>query len=315
MGEATIEQREDFRENLTLGVISALERIPGVQDVILRESLPCDNIAITSWEQRYSTVLPHEVKDFYLAADGFKLTWNYSHGGQQLPVGRMLVNRISDLRRVAGLRHRFDTEQPTLLDLEIVNNRDKSTRVTTVPNLALDTANHGSTTTATLIKPQFGLRWKMFELDNCEGNGRVCLVFPPKPDPGPADESGSIHLDISPPTPQVWFLDRAFDWHFLAPNFTTYFRMMLVYLGLPQWQALFTPFGPTPWAKHLINLLAPHLLAENEFEAGMETQGANGGKKGNSEEIPLAKLDPAIFRSRRVSRKIDESALPSKPQQ
>ena len=32
------------------------------------------------------------------------------------------MNRIGDLRRVAGLRHRFDTEQPTLLDLELVNN-------------------------------------------------------------------------------------------------------------------------------------------------------------------------------------------------
>ena len=66
----------------------------------------------------------------------------------------MVINRIGDLRRVAGnydlfkvfeklrcqlslstsimtgwvilgLRHRFDTEQPTLLDLELVNNRDR----------------------------------------------------------------------------------------------------------------------------------------------------------------------------------------------
>ncbi len=106
------------------------------------DSPPCDNIAITSWEQRYSTVLPHEIKDFYLATDGFKLTWSFSHAGllvpllqyvpkdrqivvmnvyagQLLPIGLMSVNRISDLRRVAGLRHRFDTEQPTLLDLEV----------------------------------------------------------------------------------------------------------------------------------------------------------------------------------------------------
>ncbi len=48
---------------------------------------------------------------------------------------------------------------------------------------------------------------------------------------------------------QVWYLDRASDWHFLAPSFTQFFRMMLVHLGLPQWQALFTPFGPTPRAK------------------------------------------------------------------
>ena len=29
---------------------------------------------------------------------------------------------------------------------------------------------------------------------------------------------------------------------------------MLVHLGLPQWQALFTPFGPTPWARVIINI-------------------------------------------------------------
>ena len=89
----------------------------------------------------------------------------------------------------------------------------------------------------------------MFELYAMEGSGRVCLVFPPKPDPPPMDGSGGIQLDLTPTMPQVWFLDRGYEWHYLAPNFTTYFRMMLYHLGLPQWQLLFTPMGPTPWAK------------------------------------------------------------------
>jgi hypothetical protein len=38
-----------------------------------------------------------------------------------LPIGQMIINRIADLRRIGGLRHRFDTEQPTLLDLEVIN--------------------------------------------------------------------------------------------------------------------------------------------------------------------------------------------------
>ena len=61
-----------------------LENLPGIQDVILAEHQPCDNIAITSWEQRYSTVLPHEIKDFYLATDGFRLTWSFSHAGRAI---------------------------------------------------------------------------------------------------------------------------------------------------------------------------------------------------------------------------------------
>ena len=73
-----IEKREEFREHLTLGVVKALEKVPMVRDVVLPEHQPSDTIAITSWEQRYSTMLPHEIKDFYLATDGFKLTWNFN---------------------------------------------------------------------------------------------------------------------------------------------------------------------------------------------------------------------------------------------
>ena len=64
---------------------------------------------------------------------------------------------------------------------------------------------------------------------------------------------------MSTPTPQVWYLDRAYDWHFLAPNFGAYFRMMLVHLGLPQWQLLFTPAGPTPRAKVSLAISLPRL--------------------------------------------------------
>jgi hypothetical protein len=53
----------------------SLENLPGVQDVCLSEHQPCDNIAITSWEQRYSTILPQKIKDFYLV-NFFKSTNN-----------------------------------------------------------------------------------------------------------------------------------------------------------------------------------------------------------------------------------------------
>jgi hypothetical protein len=181
-----------------------------------------------------------------------------------LPLGNITINRIADLRRIAGMRHRFDTEQPTLTDLEVINSREKCATINTTTGAtpiggataAANTTPENATSnmlSGIVIKPQFNSRWKMFELDATEGNGRICLIFPPKPDPPPMGDSGSIQLDLTPTMPQVWFLDRAYDWHFLAPNFSTYFRMMLVHLGLPQWQLLFTPIGPTPWAKVLIS--------------------------------------------------------------
>ena len=100
---------------------------------------------------------------------------NAIYSGDVLPIGNMVINRIADMRRVAGLRHRFDTEQPTLLDLELVNNRSSSSSGSSAHNklsaaplhTAADSCSRNGDTPP--VKPQFGLRWKMFELDNCDG--------------------------------------------------------------------------------------------------------------------------------------------------
>ena len=50
-------------------------------------------------------------------------------------------------------------------------------------------------------------------------------------------------------TSEVWFLDRAMGWHYLADSFTDYFRLMVMHLGLPHWQYAFTDIGIPPQAK------------------------------------------------------------------
>lgn len=60
--------------------------------------------------------------------------------------------------------------------------------------------------------------------------------------------------DMSPPgvvaqKSEVWFLDRSLCWHFLTSTFTSYYRLMITNLGLPEWQYAFTPYGPSPQAK------------------------------------------------------------------
>lgn len=48
---------------------------------------------------------------------------------------------------------------------------------------------------------------------------------------------------------EMWFLDRSLCWHYLTPTFTSYYRLMITHLGLPEWQYAFTPYGPSPQAK------------------------------------------------------------------
>ncbi|KAJ4429705.1 hypothetical protein ANN_21908 [Periplaneta americana] len=73
-------------------------------------------------------------------------------------------------------------------------------------------------------RPNFGVKCKIFELDACQGIGKVCLVYLHK---------SECESDLKREDPKIWLLDRSFEWHYLAADFTQYFRMMLVHQGLP----------------------------------------------------------------------------------
>lgn len=47
----------------------------------------------------------------------------------------------------------------------------------------------------------------------------------------------------------VWLATRDGAWGWLADSFTHYFRMALVHLGLPSWQATFAGLPLLPWAE------------------------------------------------------------------
>jgi len=51
------------------------------------------------------------------------------------------------------------------------------------------------------------------------------------------------------PHVEVWFLDRALRWHYITDSFTSYYRLMIMHLGLPQWQYAFTDIGLCQQAK------------------------------------------------------------------
>ncbi|XP_073926081.1 tubulin polyglutamylase complex subunit 2 isoform X4 [Castor canadensis] len=93
-------------------------------------------------------------------------------------------------------------------------------------------------------KPHFDSRSVIFELDSCNGNGKVCLVYK-SGKPGLAQDT------------EIWFLDRALYWHFLTDTFTAYYRLLITHLGLPQWQYAFTSYGISPQAKQWFSMYKP----------------------------------------------------------
>ncbi|XP_066566803.1 tubulin polyglutamylase complex subunit 2 isoform X2 [Amia ocellicauda] len=206
-----------FVERLTLGIARVLDSLPGVMDVQLVEREPAERHMLLSWEQKHDCVLPEDLKDFYLTMDGFHLSWSSKLDGEPLPLGCMVVNSVSKLLPLCQSPVYSLPSTPTLADLDCEEDRE-----------GLD---------CQLQEPHFDSRSRIFELDPCSGNGKVCLVYR-NTEPGAVAEQC-----------EVWFLDLALYWHYLTSSFTAYYRLMITHLGLPEWQYRFTPYGPSPQAR------------------------------------------------------------------
>ncbi|XP_051825705.1 tubulin polyglutamylase complex subunit 2 [Antechinus flavipes] len=240
-------------EKLTLGVARILEASPGVTGVSVMEREPADIGMITAWEQENDCVLPEDLKNFYLMTNGFHMLWNVKLDNYPIPLGSLMINSIMKLNQLHQTSVYLLPNSPSLVDLE--EDDDEGL----VPN--------GDDPE----KPHFDSRNRIFELDSCSGNGKVCLVYK-KDKPAPQDA-------------EIWFLDRALYWHFLSDSFTTYYRLLITHLGLPQWQYAFTSYGISPQARQWFNMYKPityntALFAEEEC-------------------IFLNKLDPSkVFKSK-----------------
>ncbi|XP_063376052.1 tubulin polyglutamylase complex subunit 2 [Cydia fagiglandana] len=136
---------DSFYENITLGVTKILESDPRICNVNVERRIPSDRVALSTWEQRHSAVLPEDLRNFYASCDGFLLTWHYKYSADQvLPVGSIGVNSLNELILSSALKD--------LLDFSL-------TRPSTGP------------------RPVLNNKSKVFELDSCRTIGKVCLVY------------------------------------------------------------------------------------------------------------------------------------------
>ncbi|KAM4583149.1 tubulin polyglutamylase complex subunit 2 [Fundulus diaphanus] len=215
-------------ERLTLGITRILENMPGVVDVRFAERDPAEKRSLLSWEQKNTCILPEDLRDFYLTTDGFTLTWSVKLDDECVPLGCMLINSVGRLCPLLQPVSVFSLPNaPSLADLDWEESGSES---------GLEPAQSA---------PHFDARSRIYELDSCGGNGKVCLVYK-NCTPGVVAQQS-----------EIWFLDRSLCWHFLTATFTAYYRLMITHLGLPEWQYAYTPYGPSPQAKQWASLYQP----------------------------------------------------------
>ncbi|MED6244248.1 Tubulin polyglutamylase complex subunit 2 [Ataeniobius toweri] len=207
-------------ERLTLGITRILENMPGVVDVRFAEREPAEKRTLLFWEQKNTCILPEDLRDFYLTTDGFTLTWSVKVDDECVPLGCMMINSVGRLCPLLQPISVFSLPNaPSLADLDWEESSSET---------GLEPAPSA---------PHFDSRSRIYELDSCGGNGKVCLVYK-NCTPGVVAQHS-----------EIWFLDRSLCWHFLTATFTAYYRLMITHLGLPEWQYAYTPYGPSPQAK------------------------------------------------------------------
>ena len=78
---------------------------------------------------------------------------------------------------------------------------------------------------------------RLFHLEECDYDTHILLVY--------FENKSGIYSR----NPEIWLLDRSFRFYKLTNSFSEYFRLVIMHFGLPQWQLLFTDYGPTPQAR------------------------------------------------------------------
>jgi hypothetical protein len=239
------------------------------------------------------------LKAFYLKQNGMQITWKVKVDNTTIiPLGKLRINSLKELTKVGSVLKK-DFEEPSIFDLDDLQSVPKfflkgkgktknldfssssssssSISSTELPSESTidfqqfqadsdsetaddDTNNNNNNNSPAYVLvdsskyPHFDETSKNFEIDNCNGYGKVCLVFR---NCKPA-VMGSVGRA------EFWYLDRSFQWHYLASSFDNYLRLMLAHLGLPQWQMLFTADGLPPFLYQWYYLLAPGRLKVHE---------------------------------------------------
>ena len=92
--------RQTF-DNISLNVISFLEKHRGVTDVKFFERPPITENQIIDWENKYFPCkLPNDYKSFLYISDGFLLKWHMKYNREVLPLGNMSLSPLQLLKPI-----------------------------------------------------------------------------------------------------------------------------------------------------------------------------------------------------------------------
>jgi len=273
---------------MTNNILPYLSTHPSITSSTITSPPPPSPTSITSWERSNNTTLPKDLKKFYRCCDGLHLRWMCSLDERARLVPEMALKRQSQ----------FDAEDEasgvdSVLDGEVIVGGEggicplkdvRRVRISKGVNPRRqynDRKKFGPNYVDKVEEKRIMAGGSAGGLDEIEawsieeifGGGIVCyLRYPGSKSTrrGPMgglgvgdseDEYDPVQYDTANEDDgSVWYLDPACDWHPIAPDFSSYFRLFIVHLGIKGWQGAFTDVGLDPGAMGLMRRFAPERL-------------------------------------------------------
>jgi tubulin polyglutamylase complex subunit 2 len=64
---------------------------------------------------------------------------------------------------------------------------------------------------------------------------------------------------------QIWLVDISYRWHYICQNFSDYVRLLVLHLGIVNWQLVFTPEGLTSETIQWMHIFCKERLCVDKF--------------------------------------------------
>jgi len=247
-----MESFTDVSDKMLLGVVSTLKKRPEIKEVNLHKYLPVKEITLREWEQANCTKLPSDIRNFYLTCNGMLLTWsayNNKINDEFQSVGKMGINSLENLNKVC----------------KIFSTKSNQNRISVADYFS---DNSDTEDGSCKQQPHFDSRVKLFELDDCNGMGKVCILI--------RNNETVLNLDT-----EIWFMDRSLRWFFITNSFCDYYRIMILNIGIPNWQYCFTKIGLPQHTKKWYKLMAPVHLSLLQQNLKWNNENLSNNIKGN----------------------------------
>jgi len=257
-----MENSTELLNKVLLRVVSSLKKRTEIKEVNLHEYPPLKEVSLREWEQNNCTKLPSDIRNFYLTCNGMLLTWSvYNNKNDKCqPVGRMSINSIANLNKVSKIFSSKLTQTHTSASDEnfFSDNSDNEDR-------------------SCKQKSSITSRNKLFELDDCNGIGKVCVLL----------KNNETLLNSET---EIWFMDRSLKWFFITSSFCDYYRIMILSVGIPHWQYLFTEVGLPQHTKKWYKLMAPVRLSLLQQNLKLDEENLSKNKRGSFSSLNFSKV-------------------------